>query len=251
MADFADTHFSRWGKGLLVGDAKSTVSSGTATISVGGEQITANVRRDLTLAVNDKVLIGRVGSFWVVIDRLGTAAISTPPEVEIPPPPKPATTSGRLIVSPASTRSYRTSYGWRTDNAYVYQGEYGGYGNHTGCVFYGSKPRTLTGKTVTSASVRVTRRNEGGVFAAQTSTLRLMTDSTKPAGAPTLTSSTTGPRLARGSTDTSFTVPTAWIQAIVDGTAGGLALFTSSGSPYMIFDGRPSSSWTLTINWRS
>jgi len=81
--------------------------------------------------------------------------------------------------------------------------------------------------------------------------VRLVTQATKPAGAPTRTSSTTGPHLAVGATNNAFVVPTSWAQAMVDGSAGGLGVYDSSGSPYMRFAGRSSwsAAWTLTIRW--
>ena len=254
MSDFADTRTSLQGLGARTGTARSTVSSGTASVSVGGETVTVNVARNLTLAAGDPVLLGRVNGYWVVTGLLGTAtpAASAAPDIERPPPSKPAVRTGTLVVTPVETRSYRTGQfaGWRTDTTDVYQGAYGGYGNHTGCAFYGTKPRSLAGKTVTSATVRV-RRDRGGDFPRQTATLRLVTQATRPAGVPTLGSSTTGPRLAINSTDDSFEIPDSWAQAMVDGTAGGLAVFVSDGSPYMRFAGRGawSPAWQLTIRW--
>lgn len=250
MPDFADTRTSTAGLGAVVGLALAAAAGGTVAVSVGGEQVTALAARGLTIAANDPVLIVRAGGQYVVTALIGTTA-PVPPDIESPPPPKPASVSGTLVVAPVETRSYRPNYGWRTDTSDVYQGEYGSNGNHTGVAFYGAKPRSLDGATVTSATVRVQRANSGGTIAAQTSTLRLVTQATRPGGAPTLTSSTTGPRLARGKTDDSFDVPTAWAQEIVDGTAGGLAVYDASGSPYLIFDGKGSwgPAWTLTIRW--
>jgi hypothetical protein len=153
-------------------------------------------------------------------------------------------------LSAGETRSYRPG-GWRTDNDDVYQGEYFGNGNHTGCAFYGSRPRSLSGATVNAATIKVMRPSRGGGASAQGTTLRLVTQSVRPAGAPTLGSSTTGPSLKWGGQAT-FTIPDAWGQAIVDGTSGGIAVFDSSGSPYVILSGRSewSPSFTLTIDWQ-
>ena len=85
------------------------MSSGLATVSVGGEEVTATVVRGLTLAVNDPVLVSRVGSLFIVVDRLGTSA-PTPPQITPTPPP---VTSGRLVVAPVFTGSFRSG-GWRT-----------------------------------------------------------------------------------------------------------------------------------------
>jgi hypothetical protein len=81
--------------------------------------------------------------------------------------------------------------------------------------------------------------------------MRLMTNATRPGGAPTLTSSTSGPSLRRGSTVGAFTIPDSWAQAMVDGTAGGLAFYEADGSPYVILAGRGDygPAFTMTIRW--
>lgn len=255
MADLADLR-GLDPRQLVVGHATGAKSSGFVNVNVGGEVVSCMAPRDLTLAADDTVLVAKAGSQWLVVQRYGTAA-PTQPDIDKPPSPKPPNPiSGTLVVAPTFTRSYRTGpfTGWRTDNSDVYQGQYGGFGNHTGCVFYGSKPQSLDGATVTSASFKV-RRIGGGVFAAQTTTMRLLTAPTKPGGsAPTLSSTATGPRLAVGATNNAFTLPTSWAQALVDGTATGIAFFDSNGSPYVVFAGKgdPSfggSAFVLTIRY--
>lgn len=239
--------------GGVTGDALlATVSvsgSTTITVVVNDTEVVVNGLRGTTYAVGDVAPILRIGSQWWALGR-AFAAPTTLPQNPSAPAPKPPVVAGSLVVSPIETRSFRPNFGWRTDNTDVYQGEFNA-GNHTGCSFYGSKPRSLSGATVTSARIRV-RRDRGGVFAAQATTMRLMTNATRPAGAPTLTSSTAGPSLAVGSTNNSFAIPTSWAQSMVDGTAGGLAVFDADGSPYVRFAGRGtwSPAFTLTINWR-
>jgi hypothetical protein len=234
--------------GPLLATATTTKTAEVATFNIGGTLVSVQVARDLTIAVGDVCLIVRVGSQWLATARLYPAA---PAAVDLPPAPvpKPSTITGRLLVPPVETRSYRPA-GWRTDVDDLYQGQYSSEGNHTGCAFYGTKPRSLVGATVTSATARIRRRAAGGQSAARDVTLWLVTEATRPAGAPTLTSTTAGPSLRWGDS-VSYTIPTAWAQAMVDGTAGGLAVFESDGDPYMILDGRGrySASFTLTINW--
>lgn len=256
MADFADTKVSLAGTGLVVGLATSAVSSGTAGVTVGGATITALALRGLTLAAGDPVVVGRAGSRWIVLGRFGTAAATVPEDAVEKDDPVPTAITGTLVCAPVETRSYRPAGpgpAWRTDTTDVVQGQYSGLGNSTGCAFYGTKPRSLAGATVTSASIRV-RRITGGDYAARTATLRLVTETTRPSGAPTLGSSTTGPSLAVNTTNTAFAIPTSWAQAMVDGTAGGLAVYEADGSPYMRFAGKGSSAltgaWTLTIKYR-
>lgn len=231
-----------------LGTATAAKSGSTVTATINGIVSTVQVARDLTVSSGDVIVVQRIGAQWFALGRAYTAA---PAAVTggTAPTPNPGTATGRLVVAPVETRSYRNG-AWRTDNNNVYQGQYGGGGNHTGAAFYGASPRSLAGATVTSATIQV-RRQSGGFFAAQATTMRLITESTRPSGAPTLTSSTAGPSLAVGATSSGFAVPAAWVQAMVAGTSGGIGFFDSSGSPYVIFagTGKWSPAFTLTINW--
>lgn len=233
----------------LLATATAAKSGNTVTATINGKTVTVQVARDLTVASGDVILVTKVGSEWFAQCRVFASA---PAAVENSgaPDPQPSVTTGTLLVSPVETRSYRNS-SWRTDNDLVYHGEYGGGGNHTGAVFYGTKPRSLAGATVTEATIQVRRpANTGSTYAAVGTTMWLMTNSTKPAGAPTLTSSTSGPNIAAGAT-TTFTIPASWAQEMVDGTAGGLAFYDADGSPYVKFAGRGtwSAAFTLAISW--
>lgn len=238
----------------IMATAITAKSGNTVTATVNGVDTQVQVARDLAVLLGDVLLVERVGAQWFAYARLFSAVDPTtyaPPSNETAPPPKPATTTGSLVTSPVETRSYRNS-AWRTDNDTVYQGQFGGGGNHKGCVFYGTKPRSLAGATVTGATIRVKRpTNTGSTYGVAGSTLWLMTQATKPAGAPTLTSTTAGPTIAAG-VETTFTIPTSWAQSMVDGTAGGLAFYDADGSPYLKFAGRGdwSPAFTLTIAWK-
>lgn len=232
--------------------ATSAKTGSTCTAIVDGISTTVQCARDLTVASGDVLLLILFGSQWFAVGRAYSAApVDTTPDNAPPPAPKPSAVTGKLVVVPVETRSYRSG-DWRDDTDDVYQGQYGGNGNHTGCVFYGTKPRSLAGATVTGATIKVRRPDAGGTNAAQTVTMREMTQRTRPSGAPTLGSSTSGPSLRRGQTTNSFAIPTSWAQDFVDGTAGGLAFFASGGSPYVILAGRGrwSAAFTLTISWK-
>lgn len=268
MADLRDTRVSLAGQGALAGTALSTVSSGACAVSIYGLQITARVVTGLTVAVGQQLLILRRGSvYWVIAVTSSAPAVpststatpdNTPSAGDPAPAPKPTVTTGTLTCPPVSTATYRDG-SWRTDIGRVdyadtYQGRYSGsaFGRNTGCAFYGSKPRTIAGATVTRATLHLRRITGAGVYAARTPTLRLLSQSTRPSGAPTLNESTGGPSLATGDTVTAFAIPTAWAQAMVGGTRGGIAVNIGSDDPYMGLAGRGSwsAAWTLVINWR-
>lgn len=232
----------------IIAVAQGAKSGSTVSVIINGTIVTVQCARDLTVAAGDPLMINKYGALWVAVGRMYASAPADPlnPAVSTP---NPGSTSGTLVVAPVETRSYRNG-AWRTDNTQVYQGQYGGGGNNTGVAFYGSAPRSLAGATVTAASIQV-RRQSGGFFAAQATTMRLVTQATKPAGAPTLGATTAGPSLAVNATNSGFAVPNSWAQAMVDGTAGGLGFFDASASPYVVFSGNGSWSpaFTMIIYW--
>lgn len=252
MSDAARNRVSLNGIPSSVGIAKGAKASGLITLTVGGIDVVMNAARDVTFAAGDRVLFTRAGGIWTATTRLDTAATAGVDPLQpnpVTPPPKAVTVTGSKTFTPVETRSRQASK-WRTDNDDVYQGQFGGQGNHTGCAFYGNGPRSLNGATVTSATVKLRRKNAGGITAAQDTTFWLVTEKTRPSGAPTRGSTTDGPNLGWGKS-TTFTIPTSWAQAMVDGTAGGLAIFESDGAPYVILDGRGnySASFQLTMKW--
>jgi len=247
MSDFSGTRVSLTGVGATVGTATTVKTGSVASFNVQGAIVQLEVARDLTIAIGDVCLVQRVGSQWTVLQRLYAAAPADPGNPVLPNP-QPPTVDGVLLVPAVETRSYRNE--WITAHDDTLQGDFAGAGNYTGAAFYGSAARSLDGATITDATLLVRRKGSGGLPAAQTATLRLVTESTRPAGAPTLTSSATGPSLAWGE-QAAFPVPTSWIDELAAGTAGGLAIFDGDGSPYMALDGRGAlpSAWTLTISW--
>ncbi|MET7479527.1 hypothetical protein ABZT17_34910 [Streptomyces sp. NPDC005648] len=267
MADFADTRLSLAGTGMVRGVALTAVSGNACLVSVGGITITARVATTLTIAAGNILLMGRLGSTYYVISVVPAAPTSTPstpppadsaqPSTGDPAPsPKPTVTTGTLTCVPTATSCYRDG-SWRSDgdptNSFdLYQGRYSGssFGRNTGVAFYGSKPHTLNGATCTKATVKI-KRLSAGDFAARAATLRLVTQTSRPSGAATLNESTSGPSLAIGSSST-FTLPTSWGQALIDGTRGGIGITVSSDDPYIHLAGRGSwsAAFTLTLSWR-
>jgi hypothetical protein len=247
MADLADLR-TQVTDGMLTGTATAAVSGATVTVAVGGATVTAKVLRGLTIAANDPLLVTRHGAMWVVLGRLAASTPTKAPAGQLSPDIPTATVDGTTLIHPVETRTWVGT--WRADTDDVHQGAYGGYANATGCAFYGTvAPAALSGVTVTAASVRI-RRLTGGVHAPQALTLVRVTETTRPDGAPTVAASTAGPVLAVGD-QADATVPTAWAQAMVDGTAGGLGLYTAAGTPYARTAGIGSraDAWVLTIYW--
>lgn len=229
----------------------TTIKSGsTCSALVDGTLTTVEVARDLTVAVGDVLFISRFGSQWYALARVYAAAPAAV-ENDPVPDPKPSIISGTLVISPVFTGSWDGTR-WRTDTTDVYQGIYGtASGNHTGSVFYGDKPTSLAGATINTATIAVRRVARGTSFGTPVTTMRLVTDLSKPVGAPSLSSSTTGPAIGVNATDEAFAIPIAWAQAMVDGTAGGIAFFDATGAPFVAFAGTASwgPAFSLTVNW--
>lgn len=234
----------------FLGQATAAKSGTTVTVNIGGTVYTVDVVRDLSVASGDQVLMEKVGDRFIAYGRMGASTPTAPVDPPSSVPSKPVVTTGSKSISPVQTISRQGSK-WRSDNDNVYQGEYGGQGLHTGCAFYGNRFSSLAGSTVTKCTVKMKRRNAGGIIAAQDTTLWLLSEKNKPSGAPTRGSSTDGPNLRWGQS-TTFTLPNSWGQALVDGTSGGLAIYEADGSPYVILEGRSnySASFTVSINWR-
>lgn len=247
MSDFAETK-KRPGREPILGRATAAKTGSIVPVEINGTVVNVQIARDVTVAADDIVIVSRTENLWVVTGRLFTAAAPNPTGNGGGVPT--SGVSGSSVFAPVETRSYRSS-GWRTDTTDIYQGQYGGWGNHTGCAFYGAGPRSLAGATVLSALIAVRRNSGGGITAPQATTLWLVTQSTRPGGAPTLGSSTAGPTLGWGGYLNSFAIPASWAQAMVNGTAGGLAVYDASGSPYVILSGNGTwgPSFTLSMSW--
>lgn len=266
MADWADTRVSLAGHGSLIATATTSVSGGAVLATAAGITIAVRVTNGLSPAQGDRLLVVRHGSVYWAIATLPAPPTVTPPPTTPPdttpdpgdpaPQPKPKTTTGTLTCVPTSTACYRDG-SWRSDGASVnsydlYQGRYSGssFGRMTGCAFYGSKPHSIDGATCTKATVKL-KRLSAGSYSAQAVTLRLVSQTSRPAGAPTLNESTSGPALKIGDTST-FTLPTSWGQALIDGSRGGIAINVSGDNPYIHLAGCGSwsAAMTLTISWR-
>src|SRR6266540_1848300 len=122
MSDFARVRKDLTGIRATLASATSVKTAGVATFVINGVETSVQVARDLTLAVGDVCLVQRFGSAWFAIQRFYTGVPAVVESVA-PPPPRPTVVSGKLVVSPVETRSYRSStwVGWRFDNDDIYQ----------------------------------------------------------------------------------------------------------------------------------
>jgi len=153
----------------------------------------------------------------------------------------PAPTILTKTYSAASTASWRSS-GWRTDNDRVYQGSWG-YGNHKGLIFFNDSTindikSAFSGYTITSVKLYIRRAPSHGVYSAQNVRFYTHNYSSRPSGEPTLgTDYGNLIALSCGQEDI-VNIPASFVTAIMNNQARGLAIYQSSGSPYVILLGK-------------
>lgn len=169
----------------------------------------------------------------------------TPDSGAATPLPAPATTTS---WNTNGSKSWRENYGgqWYS-NSDVLQGKYGTWGRYKGLWFFPSLTGTLSGKTITSAKLTVTRANNSGYSSAVPLYVYGHGYSSQPSGEPTM--GTYIGQLASlkwGETKT-INLPSSIFSALVNGSIKGFGIYTSdtSDSKYA----RMSGSAKLTITY--
>lgn len=233
---------------LAVATAQGAAAGGRVGVLLDGALLTVPVLRGLAPAAGDQVLVTRQGRRAYVIGLLGTAATgSAASSTRLAPPPEDPTPTaprtGSTVFKPTSTGSYRNG-SWRGDTNDLYQGDWSGRGINTGAAFYGNGPRGLKPATCTRVRVRL-RRESGGSYGGVSPTLKLWQEKAR-SGAPNELRSTGGPSLSIGESST-FTLPDAWGQDLIDGVAGGIGIKVGGSNPYVHLDGPY---MAVLIDWR-
>lgn len=149
------------------------------------------------------------------------------------------TTESSVTIYSTGGNSYRHNVytGWKNDNT-VRQGDYG-YGDCDGIWLFGSQfANKLKGKNITKITLTVTRQ-QGGVYGAVTSTLKMHNHSSLPGGAPTYVSGWSKTfSVAVNNTTTITITDAAVLTAIKNGTCQGFGLQGSyDSSHYAVFSG--------------
>lgn len=167
-----------------------------------------------------------------------TTSWSVPYNVFPAPPGGAGSTSGTLTVNMAGTGSWRDADGW-SQNA-PYQGAYSPTrGYYRGCYFPGSTAfDALDGRTCTSLTIHLARHNGAGAGGVGSGglvpqLLALHAHPVQPGSPPTFTTAaTTVGSLSDAAPTGTFTLPLAWGQALIDGTAGGIGHLSLSSGYY-------------------
>jgi phage minor structural protein len=149
-------------------------------------------------------------------------------------PPAPTVQTYTTTWTSNGSASWRPS-GWRTDNNYVYQGDYG-FGNHKGLWFFddANMRTTLTGATIKSVRLYATRNSSGGSSSSLQVSIRTHNYDTQPSGEPAVGSiyNYAGFKWGEGKW---VTVSNTIGDMLRDNTAKGISIHEVDGSPYMIF----------------
>ena len=144
------------------------------------------------------------------------------------------------VVSGTKTMTIKSSYGdtyrssvynnWKKDGT-CRQGDYG-YGDCSGLWFFGTAFSELKGKTINKVEITITRQS-GGNYAAVGLVVRTHNYSSRPSGAPTLSSSSYGTlSLATNSTGTLTITDSNVLNGISNGTIKGFGIRTTYDSAH-------------------
>ena len=155
------------------------------------------------------------------------------------------TTTGKTNTT---TATYKSNYGdtyrssvynnWKKDGT-ARQGNWG-YGNCTGCWFFGSQFAELKGKTITKVQITITRQSSAnGNNSAVEHKLYMHNYATRPSGAPTLNSAWSQTfTLTRGEKKTITITNRTVLDAIKNGTCKGFGIrHTYDNSHYSVCSG--------------
>lgn len=150
-----------------------------------------------------------------------------------------STTESNVTIYSTGGNSYRHNVytGWKNDNT-VRQGDYG-YGDCDGIWLFGTQfANKLKDKNVTKITLTVTRQ-QGGVYGAVTSTLKMHNHSSQPGGAPAYVSGWSNTfSVAVNNTTTITITDSAVLTAIKNGTCQGFGLQGAyDSSHYAVFSG--------------
>lgn len=147
--------------------------------------------------------------------------------VSVPGGSAPVITTKTITIKSTYGDTYRSTVynNWKKDGT-ARQGDYG-YGDCTGCWFFGDAFGDLKGKTINKVQIKITRQG-GGSSSAVGLVVRTHNHSSRPSGAPTLSSSSYGTlKLATGQTDKLTITHSDVLNGIKNGTIKGFGIRTT------------------------
>jgi hypothetical protein len=235
---------------------------GTVTVDLGSGRVVASalVLASYTPAVGDVVqVLRRDEQSWLVLGSTRTSnpttvrvrtSLAFPTRVLSAPPGG----SNPLVVAPNNIQSWRTkvnSWTGEDESNRAAQGSYTTRGYYEGCYFYGNAFTSLAGRTCTGLTIRLHRRGSGGIAGAERIWLAPHTHASQPTSSPYFAASAQNVgTLAWNASDT-FTLPTSWGQALIDGRYKGFGHLYLGTADYAIMHGLDTDSLSgqLSLSW--
>ena len=158
---------------------------------------------------------------------IGGGATFVGGDVKVPSSSAPVITTKTITIKSTYGDTYRSTVynNWKKDGT-ARQGNYG-YGDCTGCWFFGDAFGDLKGKTINKVQIKITRQS-GGSSSAVGLVVRTHNHSSRPSGAPTLSSSSYGTlSLATNATGTLTITHSDVLNGIKNGTIKGFGIRTT------------------------
>lgn len=169
---------------------------------------------------------------------IGGGATFVGGDVKVPSSSAPVITTKTITIKSTYGDTYRSTVynNWKKDGT-ARQGNYG-YGDCTGCWFFGDAFGDLKGKTINKVQIKITRQS-GGSSSAVGLVVRTHNHSSRPSGAPTLSSSSYGTlSLATNATGTLTITHSDVLNGIKNGTIKGFGIRTTyDKSHYAVYSG--------------
>jgi len=173
-----------------------------------------------------------------VTESVGITSVPSPGDSSGSTPTEPVTVSqGKILETSVSCLTWDDRYGWDAGNTLT-QGEYSGFGNHRGLMYFdaSSIQTALAGKTIKSVRLYMTRKNSGGDSASSMLSFYLHNYASQPVGMPALGTSLGGLGSFVRNESKWITLPNSVGDALKAGTAKGLAIYAPSGKPYVLMN---------------
>jgi hypothetical protein len=186
-------------------------------------------------ASNNTKFITAGGRDWTSYGgSIGGPGVGNSVGIGSPPAPTPAQRTDTFIRT--GSASWRDVFGdYRTDNNFVYQGQWAGNGIHRGYWYFGNPWGILAGRTIDRVEIHCRRRAAGGVTGAQAIEFRSHNDTGQVGGTPGYTTHWSTQNFIWGE-DKWFDVPTGFGDELKNGVAKGIGIHTSDGTDYAIFE---------------
>lgn len=164
--------------------------------------------------------------------------------------------SNPYVVNAAATHSWRNTEGWGvTIGDTVGQGAFTAqYGYYQGCYFYGGSAfSALAGRRCTGITIKLVRTGSGGASGATPQYIGPHPHGSQPADQPLFAWGSRNVGSLSWSSSGTFTLPTEWGQALIDGTVKGFGhlLLASGNGNYSLNAGQSADSTTgqVSLSW--